>query len=561
VNMSAASWIRRWRTPTIRKPAGATRYPAFRPRLEHLEDRALPSFGFGWAFNLGGPGTTSCNGDGIATDAAGSVYAAGVYQGTVDFDPNQTNPASNHVLTATDTTNGDGFVAKYLANGTFQWAIDTGGGQTARKLTVRGSNVYVPSLGGGGVVRLDAASGAMTWSTTVASGGNTNQVAVDPAGNIDVSGSVNGTTASSQAFVAQLDPAGNLRWTRTASGGHALGVAVDGSGNVYATGSYTGTVTFGTKSLTSWNGSYEDAYVWKLDANGTTVWAGSLGSAGRDAGYGIAVDGGGNVLVTGEWGGGGYSASYLSKNNNFDPNNGGTVKLTSHGGYDIFIAKLAQGSNGALTLAWAKDIGGSGDDGARDLATDAAGNVYTTGYFTSPSVNFNPNGGTPYVLQRYSNVTSYPSDIFVSELTAGGNFAAAAHLGGPSASTGSDNIALDGSGNVYLTGRFTGTANFSPNGTYNLTSGGSGQDGFVSKLTQTGTKQAQASLFAPAVTGPAAAAPAGLTTPANPAPTVGSQRPAAVRAPLSAELPVWLGVASSRKRPSLLFADWLADAV
>jgi hypothetical protein len=459
------------------KTARTTR-PTFRPRLEHLEDRAVPTFGFGWAFNFGGGPGTYCEGKGIATDSAGSVYAAGSYQGTVDFDPHQTNPASNHVLTATDATNGDCFVAKYLADGTFQWATDTGSGDGARKLAVRGSNVYVPMLSSGRVARLDAASGTMTWATTVASGGNAAQVAVDPAGNVDVSG----TTASSQAFVAQLDPAGNLRWIRTASGGYAPGVAVDASGNVYATGSYTGTVTFGTKSLTSWNNSYSDAYVWKLDANGTTLWAGSMGSAGTDAGLGIAVDGGGNVLVTGAWGG--YlDARTASKNNNFNPNSGSAVKLTSQGGYDIFIAKLAQGSNGALTLAWAKDIGGSGDDEASDMATDAAGNVYTTGYFNSPSVNFNPNGGTPYVLQRYSTVTNYPNDIFVSELTAGGIFAAAAHFGGPSANTGIDNIALDGSGNVYLTGRFNGTANFSPNGTYNLTPNGN-DNAFISKLTQ-----------------------------------------------------------------------------
>lgn len=458
--------------------------PNFRPRLEHLEDRAVPSFGFGWAINFGGgPGTFS-EGAGIVTDAAGSVYATGSYSGTVDFDPNQTNPASNHVLTATDATNGDGFVAKYLADGTFQWVSDTGAGNTARKLAVQGSNVYVPWLHSGGVARLDAASGVMTWTTTVASAGNISQVAIDPAGNLDVSG----TTASSQAFVAQLDPAGNQRWIRTASGCIATGVAVDASGNLYTTGDYTGTATFGTISLTSWN-SNEDIFVWKLDANGATVWAGSMGSAGTDAGIGIAVDGGGNVLVTGPWGGGGYSASYLSKNNNFNPNKGGPTKLTSHGGslqgYDIFIAKLAQGSNGALTLAWAKDIGGSGDDYASDVTTDAAGNVYTTGFFNSPSVNFNPNGGTPFVLQRYSNKASYPTDIFVSELTAAGNFAAAAHFGGPSAGTGIGNIALDGSGNVYLTGRFDGTVNFSPNGTYNLTSSGAGKDDFVSKLTQT----------------------------------------------------------------------------
>src|SRR5205823_9872393 len=103
--------------------------------------------------------------------------------GTVDFDPHQTNPNSTHVLTAGSPS--DAFVAKYAADGTFQWVTDMGA-SGARKLAVRGSSVYVPFSGG--VARLDAASGAVTWVATVAGGGFTAQVAVDSAGNVDVAG-------------------------------------------------------------------------------------------------------------------------------------------------------------------------------------------------------------------------------------------------------------------------------------------------------------------------------------------------------------------------------------
>src|SRR5262249_25025046 len=175
-----------------------------------------------------------------------------------------------------------------------------------------------------------------------------------------------------------------------------------------------------------------------------------------------------------------------------------------------------------------------------------------------------PNGGTLYVLQRYSNVASYPNDIFVSELTADGDFAAAAHFGGPSAGPRLGNNAPPGSGNGHPTRPVPGTANCSPNGTYNLTSSSAVRDGFVSKLTQTGpllaaAQAAVAPLVLPlagagsqsvslAANRPAAAVPPDGTAP----PTAPTDDPSRCGNP-----PAWLGPAGPRKRPSALFADRL----
>jgi hypothetical protein len=449
------------------------RQRAARLRLERLEDRSLPSFGFGSAFGFGGAGDD--RGNAIVLDSAGSMFVAGFYAGAVDFDPNQTNPNSIHTLTATDP-NSDGYMAKYLADGTFQWATDLGPG-FALEPAVQGANVFVPvrdaTTGGRGgmVYRLDGGSGAVTWTTTLSNDG-ADAVAVSPSGSLYADGySSNGT--SSQAIVAQLDPAtGTVLWSRTSSGGSAgaTRLAVDGSGNAFATGFYSGTTTFGSSSLTSYSGA-SDAFVWKLNTGGDSLWAGTMGSSGGTQPWGITTDGSGNAYVTGYW----YYGA-----NNFNPGSGKAVSLTNHGGADIFIVKLAPGTNGAMKLGWARDIGGSGDDIGNALTVDGAGNVYTVGGFTG-TVNFNPNNGRAQYLSG--------GGVFVSKLDASGNYVAAAGVAGSAGGNGlgmARGIALDGTGNVYVTGFFKGTADFDPTGgTYNLTPNGGFGDAFVLKLTQT----------------------------------------------------------------------------
>ena len=180
--------------------------------------------------------------------------------------------------------------------------------------------------------------------------------------------------------------------------------------------------------------------MWKLNASGGTVWAGSMGGSGvRPTPWGIAADGSGNAYVTGDWDGG---------TNNFNPGSGKAVSLPYHGGGDIFIVKLTPGKNGAMQLGWAKDIGGSGIDCGNAVAVDGSGNVYTTGGFTG-TVNFNPNTGTAHNLSG--------GGIFVSKLDANGNYVAAASMAGTADGTGEGTgrgITLDGSGNVYTTGLF-----------------------------------------------------------------------------------------------------------
>ncbi|MBI5514994.1 MAG: SBBP repeat-containing protein [Deltaproteobacteria bacterium] len=99
--------------------------------------------------------------------------------------------------------------------------------------------------------------------------------------------------------------------------------------------------------------------------------------------------------------------------------------------------------------AWSRRFGGSSSSGSgRDVAVDAAGNLYVTGYF-SGTVDF---GGTPL-----SSSGIY--DVFVASFTSAGVHRWSRRFGGSGAQYGRA-VALDRSGNVFVTGEVSGSVDF-----------------------------------------------------------------------------------------------------
>ncbi|HQM27317.1 MAG TPA: SBBP repeat-containing protein, partial [Syntrophorhabdus sp.] len=169
---------------------------------------------------------------------------------------------------------------------------------------------------------------------------------------------INPYSGSDDVVVLKLGSSGTRLWhTFHGSGGgdHGQGIAVDKDGNVYVTG-YS-SATWGTP-INPYSGS-DDVVVLKLNSSGVYQWHTFHGSSNHDGGSSIAVDGSGNVYVTG------YSISTW-----------GSPMNPHSGAYDIIVLKL--GSSGVYQ--W-HTFYGSGDcyDFGNDIAVDQSGNVYVTG--------------------------------------------------------------------------------------------------------------------------------------------------------------------------------------
>ncbi len=338
-------------------------------------------------------------------------------------------------------------------------------------------------------VQVDAQDATYAWAKSV--GGVTHDqgraVAVDTRGNVFVTGYFGGSanfnpsgpggvlTASSNQniFLAKYDSEGNYIWAKSIGGNgsaSAYGIAVDPRGNIFLTGTFSGTIDLdpdtGTASFTpAIVPFFRDAFLAKYDSNGRYLWGKSMGGGSDDEGHCVAVDTGGNVYVSG----------FHTQSINFNPGGTGGTLSPLGGGNDIFLAKYD--TNG--TYLWAKNMGGSGADHSNGLAVDISGNVYMTGYFEGRAT-FNVGGLFGSYLTSAGN-----RDIFLAKYSTSGNYLWAKNMGSDGDDEGRG-VALDATGNVYITGDFQGTANFNINGTGgSLTSSGS-WDVFIAKYSPSG---------------------------------------------------------------------------
>lgn len=259
-------------------------------------------------------------------------------------------------------------------------------------------------------------------------------------------------------FVAKFDNAGNPQWVKNFGGQYddtPLSIAIDGLGNSFVTGNFVSpTLVCGTNTLV--NSGFGDMFLMKLDINGNLQWAKNFGNGGTVEGKGIATDLSGNVFVTGF-----FNGSTLAL---------GTVTLSSNGNDDCFISKFDTNGN----EQWAINIGDNLNESGNDVATDAAGNIFVTGYFKSGTIT----AGT-YTLNN-NTVTS--ADLFLIKCSNTGSILAANSTGDMFDEIGTS-ITIDASGNALITGYFFGTT--LTVGTYTLNCFG-GKDMLIIKCNNNG---------------------------------------------------------------------------
>ena len=320
-----------------------------------------------------------------------------------------------------------------------------------------------------------------------------NALDVDNAGNVYITGLYFGTVdfdpgagitnltsvGSADQFILKLNTNGDFVWARSVGGlqlEEGLDIAVDNSGNVFTTGDFFAMVDFdpgaGTVNLTP---ASFDAFVLKLDVNGNYQWVKHLGNTQIEEGHTLAIDGTGNVIITG--GIYDYGTPF-----DFDPGPA-TVTLTPHPStsqWDIFICELNSSTGDIL---WAKTITGTLWDRDEGITIDNLDNILLTGYFQG-TIDLDPGTGI-------SNVSAVGQrSPFIVKLNSTGDFVWGKTLPNTSAvgapDSRGDAITTDPSGNVYASGQFQRTIDFDPGvGVFNLTSVGQ-SDVYVTKFDATG---------------------------------------------------------------------------
>ncbi|MEX2245187.1 MAG: hypothetical protein WEC75_00715 [Dehalococcoidia bacterium] len=230
----------------------------------------------------------------------------------------------------------------------------------------------------------------------------------------------------------------------------AYDVALDGKGNVLLTGYFQGAVDFGGGPLTS--AGTDDIFLAKFDTAGNHLWSQRFGDGDEQRAYAMATDSTGNVIVIGSVRG---TADF------------GGGSLTSAGAEDIFIAKFDDEGN----HLWSKIFGDATDlQISTTVAVDASDNVVLAGPMAG-SVDFG--GG--------ARVSAGSTDLFIAKFDSAGSHLWSERFGDEDQQFGV-HTAIDASGDILLAGTFAGALDL---GGGPLTSSGS-FDGYAAKLDGSG---------------------------------------------------------------------------
>ena len=428
-----------------------------------------------WSSYLGG--SSLDRGNGIAVDGAGDVLVTGETE------------SSGWVSGGSDTSLGgdtDAFVAKLSSEGAHLWSTYLGGESSeegygiavdgAGDVLVTGTTQSSDWVSGGFDTSLDggtdafaaklSGAGAHVWSTYLGGGSSDlgSGIAADGSGNVLVTGYTQSSDWASggfdtsqngdrDAFVAKLSGAGAHVWSTYlggSDGDFGTGIATVGAGDVLVTG-YTQSSGWVSGGFDTSYGGSNDAFVAKLNGAGAHVWSTYLGGGDGDEGHSIAVDGSGDVLVTGET----ESSGWVS----------GGFDTSQNGHRDVFVAKLS----GVGAHLWSTYLGGESSEEGYGIAVDGVGGVLVTGTTYS----------SDWVSGGFDTTYNGDGDTFVAKLSGAGAHEWSTYLGGDEADW-AHGIAVHTTGDVLVTGETASSGWVS--GGFDTSHNGGYWDAFAAKI-------------------------------------------------------------------------------
>jgi len=355
----------------------------------------------------------SDGGTSVAVDVAGNVYVAGYSEGGYDRSKPRPNLYyNNDALVGKYDLNGNELWKKEFGNLNVNdeanaIAVDPVGniyitGGTSDALLGGTSDVFLTKLDTNGSVLWEKKFGTSRNDTA-------RGIAMDSAGNIYVTGEFAGygsfNLGNNNGFLAKYDQSGNQLWvqeTGLPDSDSAYDVAVDPAGNVYITGATGGSLQGTTVGFT-------DAFIMKYDSAGNQLWHQILGGDYSDGAQGIAVDSAGNAYIAGYFqpGLGKPENSFVAKYRSdgalqwatpydysltkdrandiaIDTNDNiyvtgqtfNTIEGLQGGDDDVFLFRIDRDGN------WLGDhvLAALGTDRPGKVVTDVSGNVYVAGY-------------------------------------------------------------------------------------------------------------------------------------------------------------------------------------
>ncbi|MGV9011378.1 MAG: T9SS type A sorting domain-containing protein [Flavobacteriales bacterium] len=381
---------------------------------------------FKWAIGMGG--ALDSQGYGITITPDGRVLATGIFNGSIDLDP---GPGTLNKVSG-------GFYDVYLCSfdleGNLQWGMTIGGPYNEETRSVssdeEGNAYIVGEISGAfdadpgpGVTMVDShgsfdgmvakysPTGALVWAQAIGGAGDDRayDVAVNGGSNVYITGyfadsvdfdagpdvhSYFAPNTWSNGFLLCLQQDGTFQWAANMGGDgtdSGRGVAIGPDGNVVVTGRFAKVMVLGsganadTLTCTIPTGADADFFIAKYQPDGELVWGEGIGGPEENMPRGITTDTQGNIIVTGR----------TRATIDLDPGPGEAL-FTAAGEFDLFLGKYDPDGN----YIWGFIVGDTYHERGLNVATDNAGSIFLTGWFTE-SPDFDPGPGSVVLTAGY----------------------------------------------------------------------------------------------------------------------------------------------------------------